>query len=196
MQSLIGNYDRKHNSDTKKKRKINKRNNDSIYNTRAEMILDSLNDELLSVWYTTEKEKMKFVKWILEEDEKDSERIFKDTLSDENKKRALAKIKPANTLDDLVKQLRKIRKLETKKKSNSQLLKEIDRGLAKFMDPNFHRKTFKNRDEYRKELKKISKAHREEEKYSINDFEKQLKRGNVDMMDIILSDEYIIKHYV
>lgn len=160
------------------------------------MILANLNDDILSLWYKTEEEKIKFVKWLIEEDEKECEKVFNDTLADENIEKALAKVKPAKTLDDLPKQLKKIRKIRSKKKSNTKLLKEIDRGIARFMNPDFHRKTFKDKDEYRKELKRISKEHRKEDKYTIDDFEKELQRGNVDMMDIILSDEYVIKHHV
>lgn len=173
-----------------------KLDNESKYNTRAELLLDSLNDSLLSLWCKTEEEKLDYVKWLLEEDEKDSERIFNDTLHDEIIKKKIKKMKPAKNSREVVKQIQQIKKIR-RKKSHKTALKGMDRGIARYLDPKYHNKKYLNRDEYRKDLKRLAKMHRKEENvFDINDFEKQLQDGNIDMMDLILSDEYAIKHHI
>jgi hypothetical protein len=98
-----------------------------------------------------------------------------------------------------------VEKKKRKEKKRCKFYEERDIGIARYLNGSRYSKKYLNKDNYRKELKKIANAEKKEIKdmrklgYIINkdvDEElKKLKRAN-NMMKDALSDAYVQKHFL
>lgn len=182
------------------------------FKNRREYLLSQFPECVLNIWFGDSEEKRnEFGNYLIAKEEEESEYensilLYGNNSYDEKLEKMMRK--PSNDMKDLYMKLYDIQTVEKKKRKEKKRCKfyeERDIGIARYLNGSRYSKKYLNKDNYRKELKKIANAEKKEIKdmrklgYIINkdvDEElKKLKRAN-NMMKDALSDAYVQKHFL